>query len=75
MVSVEWGWIGEVEVIDHTWIEVAYTWSWPGSSWREKALKVLEEHGIYQAGRYGRWKFQGIAESLRDGIVAGAFLK
>jgi len=68
----EWGWIKEAEVVDPTWIDVAYTWSWPGSSWRGKAIKALEEHGIYQVGRYARWVFQGIADSIRDGFIAGA---
>jgi len=71
----EWGWIGDVEVVDPTWIEVAYTWSWPGSRWREKALKALEEGGIYQIGRFGRWVCQGIAESIKDGLVAGGAAK
>ena len=68
----DWEWIGEAEVVDPTWIDIAYTWAWPNSHWRQKALKVLEEHGIYQVGRYGRWVFQGIADSIRDGLVAGA---
>ena len=71
----EWGWIGDIEVADPTWIEVAYTWSWPGSRWREKALKALEGHGIYQIGRFGRWVFQGIAESIKDGLMAGGAVK
>lgn len=66
-----WGWIGEVEVMDTTWIDIAYTWSWPNSSWRLKAIQVLEKYGIYQVGRYARWKFQGITDSVRDGLVAG----
>jgi len=66
------GWIGEVEVADATWIEVAYTWSRPGSRWRQKALKVLEEHDIYPVGRYARWVFQGIADSVREGLLAGS---
>lgn len=70
----DWGWIGEVEVLDPTWIEVAYTWRWPGSGWRAKALKALEKHGIYQVGRYGRWVFQGIADSVKDGLMAGGTL-
>lgn len=70
-----WQFIGEVEVIDPTWIEVAYTWSWPGSQWRSKALKRLEEHNIFQVGRYGRWVFQGIADSIRDGFVVGSAFK
>lgn len=70
-----WEFIGEVEVVDPTWIDVAYTWSWPGSSWRAKALKRLEEYNIFQVGRYGRWNFQGIADSIRDGFIVGGALK
>ena len=68
----EWEMIGAVEASDPTWIDVAYTWSWPGSRWREAAIAALEAHGILQIGRYGRWTFQGIADSVRDGLYAGA---
>jgi protoporphyrinogen oxidase len=64
----EWGWIGNPEVLDPTWIDTAYTWSWPGSRWRENALKKLAVHSICQIGRYGRWQFQGIAESIWEGL-------
>jgi len=67
----DWGYIGEVEVADPTWIDVAYTWSWPGSKWRTRALTKLEEDGILMVGRYGRWVFQGIADSIRDGLYVG----
>jgi hypothetical protein len=70
-----WGWITETEVVDPTWIDVAYTWTWIGSQWREEALKALENHDIYQIGRYARWVFQGIADSIRDGLLAGTTLK
>ncbi len=70
-----WEFIGEAEVVDPTWIEVAYTWAWPGSRWRANALRCLEEHGIFQIGRYGRWIFQGIADSIRDGFFTGAAFK
>lgn len=70
----DWGWIEEAEVVDPTWIDIAYTWSWPGSRWRTKAIKMLEMHGIYQVGRYARWNFQGIADSIRDGLWVGASL-
>jgi len=63
-----WGFIKEAEVIDPTWIDIAYTWQYPDSKWRKKALKILKENQIYQTGRYGKWKFQGIAESIRDGL-------
>jgi protoporphyrinogen oxidase len=68
----EWDWVREVDVIDPTWIEVAYTWSWPGSQWRQQAIDALEAHDIYPVGRYARWVFQGIADSVRDGLMAGA---
>jgi protoporphyrinogen oxidase len=71
-----WGWIEDVEVLDSTWIGTAYTWLWPGSHWRQEALGALEAHGVYQLGRYGRWApqlaDQGIAQSIRDGLWAGA---
>jgi len=70
-----WGFIGDAEVVDSTWIDVAYTWAWPGSTWRARALKMLEDNGVIQVGRYGRWIFQGIAESIRDGLVAGAVFR
>jgi len=71
----DWGFIGEAEVVDPTWIDVAYTWSLPNSNWKPKALKVLEQHDIYQIGRYGRWIFQGIADSIRDGFIIGGSFK
>jgi protoporphyrinogen oxidase len=71
----EWNFIKEAEVVDPTWIDVAYTWEWPGSDWKNKSLKLLQEHGIFMVGRYGRWVFQGIADSIRDGFFAGGCFK
>jgi hypothetical protein len=68
----EWQFIQEVEVLDPTWIGVAYTWQGVGSTWRQEALALLHSHGVYPVGRYGRWVFQGIADSIRDGLLAGA---
>jgi protoporphyrinogen oxidase len=68
----EWGFLGDAEVVDPTWIDVAYTWSWPESQWRAAALQALEAHDIQMVGRYARWMFQGIADSLRDGLYVGA---
>jgi protoporphyrinogen oxidase len=70
----EWGYIGRAEVIHPTWIDVAYTWSLPGSKWKEQAVAALAQHGIFQIGRYARWTFQGIADSIRDGFIAGGAL-
>jgi protoporphyrinogen oxidase len=71
----DWGWIGEVEVFDPTWIDVAYTWSWAGSGWRQEAIAALEACDIIPVGRYARWVFQGIADSIRDGLTAGAVIR
>lgn len=71
----DWGWIRAVDVIDPTWIEVAYSWTIPGSQWKKDSLLVLEKHNIFQIGRYARWMFQGIADSIRDGLMAGAAFK
>lgn len=67
--------IGRAEVVDPSWVEVAYTWRSPGSRWRERALQALTATGIQQVGRYGRWHFQGIADSIRDGLQAGEALQ
>lgn len=71
----EWGFIREAEVVDPTWIDVAYTWSWPGSTWVREATARLREHAIYPIGRYGGWTFQGIADSIRDGLLAGSAIR
>lgn len=67
----DWGFIQQAEVVDPTWIDVAYTWSWPDSTWKDQAIKTLQEHDIIPVGRYGRWIFQGIADSIRDGLELG----
>jgi len=72
---LDWGFLESAEAIHSNWVDVAYTWSWPGSLWRQAAMQRLAEAGIHMTGRYGKWQFQGIADSLRDGILAGAALK
>ncbi len=67
----DWKWIEKVDVFDPTWITTAYTWSWPNSTWKEKALKELEKQDVLQVGRYGRWVFQGIVDSIKDGLEIG----
>lgn len=70
-----WGWIKDVEVLDSTWVDTAYTWNWPGSSWTADSVKQLASVDIYQVGRYARWARdvtgQSILGSMRDGLVAG----
>jgi protoporphyrinogen oxidase len=67
----EYRYIKEISVVDPTWIDIAYTWNRPGSTWKEQCIKILGEHDIFQAGRYARWNFMGIADSIREGINAG----
>lgn len=67
-----WGFIRDVEIADPTWIDVAYTWTWPGSLWKKEALTEIYAHGVHCVGRYARWSFQGIADSIRDGMYVGA---
>ena len=71
----EWKFIKEADVVDPTWIEVAYTWSWPALNWKKWAIDTLEKKGIYQVGRYGLWTFHGIADSIRDGLYVGSAMK
>ena len=66
-----WGWIKDYDVIDPTRVDVAYTYRWPGSTWREDSLALLAKHDIVSTGRYGKWSFQGIMESIKDGFDAG----
>ncbi len=71
----KWGYLDEVDVLDPTWIDVAYTWQWPGSTWVREGMAKLEALKIFPVGRYARWTFQGIADSIRDGLYAGSALK
>ena len=68
---IDWQFITEAETVHPTWIEVAYTWAKPGSNWKDVALTLLEKENVLQVGRYGRWNFQGIAESISDGFSIG----
>ena len=70
-----WKFIIDAETVHPTWIEVAYTWAKPGSNWKNKALELLENENVLQVGRYGRWQFQGIAESINDGFRIASSLK
>jgi protoporphyrinogen oxidase len=67
--------IEHVEVCDPTWIDRAYTWRLPGSDWVERATRACEDCGIIPAGRYGRWNFQGVAGSLKEGLLLGSVLR
>jgi protoporphyrinogen oxidase len=66
--------IAAVDVADASWVDVAYTWRLPGSDWVDRAIGACREQDIEPAGRFGRWCFQGIAASLREGLLLGAVL-
>jgi protoporphyrinogen oxidase len=69
------GLIDKVEAADPTWVDVAYTWRRPASDWVARATSACQECGIEPAGRYGRWSFQGIAASLKEGLLLGSVLR
>jgi len=69
------GLIGTVEAADPTWVDVAYTWRRPGSDWISRATSACQACGVEPAGRFGRWSFQGIAASLKEGLLLGSVLR
>jgi len=64
----DWGFINEVLSTDVKVIPISYTWKYPNDTTREDILNEITMLGITQIGRYGRWKFQGIAESIKEGL-------
>ena len=63
----DWGWIGAVAVVDPTWVECAYTWLYDKDD-AKKEIEWLATQGIISTGRYGKWKFQGMTQSIEDGL-------
>jgi protoporphyrinogen oxidase len=61
--------IEEVEIADLNWVEYAYTWSWTNSEWKTQAVRSLEANNIHQMGRFGKWHFQGMTQSIEDGLM------
>lgn len=68
---MEWGFIKRALFANSTWIDVAYTWQKPESRWVSDSIEKLRTYDIISVGRYGRWNFQGILESLKEGIFEG----
>jgi hypothetical protein len=52
---------------------VAYTFV-AGLGLAQPALAALRRD-VYPVGRYARWIFQGIADSIRDGLFVGGALR
>jgi protoporphyrinogen oxidase len=69
------GLIDTVEAADPTWVDVAYTWRRPGSDWVSRATSACQACGVEPAGRFGRWSFQGIAASIKEGLLLGSVLR
>ncbi len=70
--ATDLGFLKEPVAIHWNTISTAYTWRWPRSPWQQEAQNLLLENGIIPAGRFGRWTFQGIAESISQGLFIGA---
>lgn len=62
-----WRMIGKVITVDPTYVRCAYTWL-KSQADRYAALEWLKERDIVSTGRYGKWKFQGMVDSIRDGF-------
>jgi protoporphyrinogen oxidase len=63
----DWGFIADPILVRSSFISPAYTWSWPGSVWIDEAQEALADCGVRQMGRYGNWRFQGMADSFEQG--------
>jgi len=63
----DWQFIGDVITSDPTWVDVAYTWNFDERD-RLQALELLKKHDIESIGRYGRWLFCGMVESIQMGL-------
>lgn len=62
-----WGFIGKVITADPTYVRCAYTWLRKKED-RQIALDWLKERDIISTGRYGKWHFQGMIDSIKDGF-------
>ena len=62
-----WGWIGEVITTDPTFVKTAYTWNRTMEE-REKHIEWMRARDIIMLGRYGRWVFCGMMESIEQGL-------
>ena len=72
------GIIESIEVIDPSFVPNGYTYfsnKYPVPDIDHGLNLMHNESGIYQAGRYARWKFQGISESIQEGIIAGKIVE
>lgn len=62
-----WRMIGPTITVDPTWVKTAYTWLHAKET-RDNHLAWLKERDIISTGRYGKWHFQGMVDSIKDGF-------
>lgn len=65
-----WRFIGKTIVVDDTWVRTGYTWLYKKED-QVNALAWLKERDITSTGRYGKWHFQGLVDSIKDGFEVG----
>ena len=63
----DWRFISNPILVRSSFVSPAYTWSWPGSQWVAEARNALADCGVRQIGRFGNWRFQGMADSFGEG--------
>lgn len=63
-----WGFIKCALGVFPHWLGIAYTWNYPKSQWVNESIETLKNKSIYQIGRFGRWRFQGMVESIKEGL-------
>ena len=67
----ELNFIGEVIAHDYNFVEIAYTWRRPDSTWVDDAIRILLNYNIVTIGRYANWgKVEGIVESMENAFKA-----
>jgi hypothetical protein len=62
----DWGFITNTILVRSSFVSPTHTWSWPGSQWVAEAPNVLADCGVRQIGRFGKWRFQGMADSFGE---------
>lgn len=62
-----WRWIGNIDTYHIDIVNCAYTWQYNKED-VPNAIQWLKERDIISTGRYGKWKFQGLSQSIEDGF-------
>ncbi len=62
-----WRFIGNVITVDPSFVKTAYTWLHDKDD-ANKEIAWLKERDIISTGRFGKHKFQGLVDSIKDGF-------